>query len=83
MSFSWIMSRKLCYDHSSIAGVFNREVFMVTHKVKFAITLLIGFFALVVTSVAVVAVPVKAGWESSSNSYRSPVLGAYEYKVCC
>ena len=81
MSFSWIMSRKLCYDHSSIAGVFNREVFMVTHKVKFAITLLIGFFALVVTSVSVVAVPVKAGLESSSKSYLAPVLGAYEYKV--
>ena len=81
MSFSWIMSRKLCYDHASIVGVFNREVFMVTHKVKFAITLLIGFFALVVTSASVVAVPVKAGLESSSNSYLAPVLGAYEYKV--
>ena len=81
MSFSWIMSRKLCYDHASIVGVFNREVFMVTHKVKFAITLLIGFFTLFVTSASVVAVPVKAGLESSFNSYLAPVLGAYEYRV--
>ncbi len=75
------MSRKLCYDHASIAGVFNREVFMVTHKVKFAITLLIGVFALVVTSMSVGATPVKAGLESSPKSSLAPVLGAYEYKV--
>ena len=77
MCFSWIMSRKLCYDHPIIAGVFNREVFMVTHKVKFAITLLVGFFALIVTSVSVGETPIKVDLKSSSEGSLGPVLGDY------
>jgi len=77
MCFSWIMSRKLCYDHPIIAGVFNRKVFMVTHKVKFAITLLVGFFALIVTSVSVGETPIKVDLKSSSESSLGPVLGDY------
>jgi FimV-like protein len=71
------MSRKLCYDHPIIAGVFNRKVFMVTHKVKFAITLLVGFFALIVTSVSVGETPIKVDLKSSSESSLGPVLGDY------
>ncbi len=77
MCFSWIMSRKLCYDHPIIAGVFNRKVFMVTHKVKFAITLLVGFFALIVTSVSVGETPIKVDLKSSSEGSLGPVLGDY------
>jgi FimV-like protein len=71
------MSRKLCYDHPIIAGVFNRKVFMVTHKVKFAITLLVGFFALIVTSVSVGETPIKVDLKSSSEGSLGPVLGDY------
>jgi FimV-like protein len=71
------MSRKLCYDHPIIAGVFNRKVFMVTHKVKFAITLLVGFFALIVTSVSVGETPIKVDLKSSSEDSLGPVLGDY------
>ncbi|MBT4212339.1 MAG: hypothetical protein HOE18_10870 [Porticoccaceae bacterium] len=50
---------------------------MVTHKVKFAITLLVGFFALIVTSVSVGETPIKVDLKSSSESSLGPVLGDY------
>ncbi|MBT5102651.1 MAG: hypothetical protein HOM23_01225 [Porticoccaceae bacterium] len=50
---------------------------MVTHKVKFAITLLVGFFALIVTSVSVGETPIKVDLKSSSEGSLGPVLGDY------
>ena len=54
---------------------------MVAHKIKFAITLLTGFFAVVVASFTMAVSPGKVAFESVVDGFLGPALGDYEYKV--
>jgi FimV-like protein len=54
---------------------------MVAHKIKFAITLLTGFFAVVVASFTMAVSPGKVAFESVADGFLGPALGDYEYKV--
>lgn len=75
------MSPKLCYHRLSLFGVFTREVSMVAHKVKFVITLLTGFFAVVCTGFTLAVGPDKLEFGLPADDFLGPTLGDYEYKV--
>jgi FimV-like protein len=54
---------------------------MVAHKVKFVITLLTGFFAVVFTGFAIAVGPDKLEFGLPADDFLGPALGDYEYKV--